>query len=139
MIIFCDTGFFVAYYNSADQYHLKAVQLLRYSRKENYELHTSDYVYDETLTRLLTSDPNVGYLRAYKFDRDTYNKSKLTFTHVSDAIFLQAREKFFLYNKDKQWSFTDCTSFALMEDYGIRDVLTFDQNFKQMGFRIVGV
>ena len=38
---------------------------------------------------------------------------------------------------DKDWSLTDCLSFAIMEDMGIRDALTLDHHFEQAGFNII--
>ena len=38
------------------------------------------------------------------------------------------------YNVDKQWSFTDCTSYVAMQDFGIIEVFAFDHHFEQMGF-----
>lgn len=32
------------------------------------------------------------------------------------------------------WSFTDCTSFTIMREIGIRDAFTFDSAFRQAGF-----
>src|SRR5438093_8238928 len=40
----------------------------------------------------------------------------------------------FLYRADKPWSFTDCTSFVLMDNLGIRQAVAFDANFRQAGF-----
>ena len=39
-----------------------------------------------------------------------------------------------LDGEDKRWSFTNCTSFVLMEREGIRKALTWDENFVQAGF-----
>ena len=36
---------------------------------------------------------------------------------------------------DKAWSLTDCISFVVMEQRGIRDALTNDRHFAQAGFR----
>lgn len=36
---------------------------------------------------------------------------------------------------DKEWSLTDCISFAAMHDNGITDALTGDRHFEQAGFR----
>lgn len=35
---------------------------------------------------------------------------------------------------DKSWSLTDCTSFAVMQERGLVEALTFDRHFKQAGF-----
>ena len=45
----------------------------------------------------------------------------------------KARAIFFRY-RDKDFSFTDCTSFAVMRELKIHEVLTTDRHFVQMGF-----
>jgi predicted nucleic acid-binding protein len=35
---------------------------------------------------------------------------------------------------DKRWSLTDCISFAVMEQEGLREALTGDRHFAQAGF-----
>jgi predicted nucleic acid-binding protein len=35
---------------------------------------------------------------------------------------------------DKRWSLTDCISFVVMEDEGLREALTGDRHFAQAGF-----
>ena len=46
----------------------------------------------------------------------------------------QAWDAFQMYNVDKTWSFTDCTSFAVMKNMGLTEVFAFDHHFEQMGF-----
>jgi predicted nucleic acid-binding protein len=38
---------------------------------------------------------------------------------------------------DKEWSLTDCISFAVMKQRGITEALTHDHHFEQAGFRIL--
>jgi len=37
--------------------------------------------------------------------------------------------------KDKEWSFTDCTSYVLMKNLSINTGVSFDEHFKQFGFK----
>ena len=41
----------------------------------------------------------------------------------------------YLERADKEWQVTDCISFVVMEDEGIKDALTGDRHFEQAGFR----
>jgi predicted nucleic acid-binding protein len=38
---------------------------------------------------------------------------------------------------DKEWSLTDCTSFVIMDEYGIAEALTSRHHFEQAGFTIL--
>jgi predicted nucleic acid-binding protein len=38
---------------------------------------------------------------------------------------------------DKHWSLTDCISFVVMEQEGLREALTGDRHFAQAGFAAV--
>jgi predicted nucleic acid-binding protein len=46
----------------------------------------------------------------------------------------QAAASLFRRHKDKEWSFTDCVSFAVMRELNIRDCFTTDHHFEQAGF-----
>jgi len=44
-----------------------------------------------------------------------------------------------LYSRrlDKDWSLTDCISFAVMDEFGLTESLTGDHHFEQAGFTIL--
>jgi predicted nucleic acid-binding protein len=56
---------------------------------------------------------------------------------VTDADEVRAREIIRQY-KDKTFSYTDATSFAVMERLGLRRVFAFDSHFRQFGFDVIG-
>jgi hypothetical protein len=52
---------------------------------------------------------------------------------ITEALEDQAWEVFARYD-DKDFSFTDCTSFAVMQQLGITTTFAFDEHFEQFGF-----
>lgn len=54
-----------------------------------------------------------------------------------DTAVYQAGYDLFAARPDKDWSLTDCISFAVMARLGLTDALTGDRHFEQAGFRAV--
>ena len=48
---------------------------------------------------------------------------------------IQRAIKLYSDRPDKEWGLTDCPSFVVMEERGVRDALTADEHFQQAGFR----
>ncbi len=61
--------------------------------------------------------------------------SLLEIIHITEQLEEEAWMIFERFNRDKMWSFTDCTSKAVMDLSQIDEVFTFDDHFEQMGFR----
>ena len=79
----------------------------------------------------------MGYLRTVEFKRKIESLEEygiLRVIRVDEEIEQTAQEIFERFNVDKRWSFTDCTSKAIMEKEGLREVFAFDHHFDQMGF-----
>ncbi len=51
-----------------------------------------------------------------------------------DSRLLTDGLKRMMVRADKDWSLTDCISFVVMEEEGIKDALTADRHFEQAGF-----
>jgi len=95
---------------------------------------TSNYILDELYTLLLM---NIGFQPTVNY---TEKPDILIAEHLLDVIWIdqylakRGWDVFEQYNVDKQWSFTDCTSYVVIKDFGITEVFAFDHHFEQMGF-----
>jgi len=49
--------------------------------------------------------------------------------------YLKTTIDLFRNRADKEWSFTDCSSFILMQEYQIQMAFAFDEHFRQAGFQ----
>ena len=61
---------------------------------------------------------------------------RLRWERITVERFERARTLFFKY-RDKAFSFTECTSFAVMQELRLTRALTTDRHFGQMGFQLV--
>jgi uncharacterized protein len=126
MDVFVDTGDWFACFVRRDPDHKLARSWL--SRNED-SLITSDYVLDELLTLLKTRESHVVAVAAGKalIDADICRVVTVTPDDFRTAWFT------FVRFHDKGWSFTDCTSKAVMERLQISTAFSFDEHFEQFG------
>jgi predicted nucleic acid-binding protein len=132
-MIFVDTSAFLAIVNEKDNNHIAAKTFLEGIKNDKVKVKkiiTSDYIIDETLTRIRYS---VGHKEAVKWGKDILASRVVEKIEVGKEIFELAWEIFETY-EDKKLSFTDCTSFALMKKRDVEKVFSFDKDFKNMGF-----
>lgn len=132
-MIFADTGAWYALMDATDPNHGVA---LRFSRElaagRLGRPVTSDYVLAETYT-LCRFRGGIEPLR--RFAVHVLGSPNLRMLRVSESEYERALETL-LGREDKRWSFTDCTSFVLMESLSIRDAFAFDESFAQAGFAV---
>ena len=94
----------------------------------------TNYILDELYTLLLM---NLGYQHTVTFKRQLdrlIEEGILEVVWVSKMLEAEAWRAFERFNVDKQWSFTDCVSCAVMQQLDISEVFAFDHHFEQMGF-----
>lgn len=135
--LFVDTGGWVAYFDRSDKDHLlfKAC-LSRAVSGNDWRLHTSDYVIDETVTFLRYHTNHSAACTALDRFREL-TAAGLLVCHDVDASLRQRAESIFRQYSDQSFSFTDCTSFALCQMHQIRHVATGDSDFRLFGFLLV--
>lgn len=129
-MIFVDTGVWYAANVAEDPSHEAARDLLRQGRGR---LLTTDYVIDELVT-LLTVRGHRSIALALGGELWKGNVCRLEWTTPSDAA--EAWEVFVRF-EDKQWSFTDCVSYAVMKRLGVSEAFSLDEHFEQFGFVVV--
>lgn len=128
--VFADTSFFFALAARRDPAHKLArtvyARLLRAGRR----LVTSDYVLDETLTLVKKRLSAVVALALL----ESVERSAAVDIEEIGALRFKSALTVFRKCADHEFSFTDCTSFALMRELKVREALTTDHHFDQAGF-----
>ena len=136
-MIFVDSGAWIALLDRRDQYHSDAVAIYSDLIQQNTQLLTTDYVIDETATRLRY---RVNHPIAVEF-LDLIESSKatgaLTVAAIDSTLFQEAEELFRQYDTARL-SFTDCTSFAICQQHNISEAFAFDQHFGMMSIILLG-
>ena len=135
---FTDTSFLVAFYNTRDDHHQQARTFIAglIEFEESAEFLIIYYIFDETLTTILNRS---GKRLAIDAAKKIYSSLNIPIITISPEVFSAAYELFIRY-ADQEWSFTDCTSIALLKEHFQKrpmQVATFDQHFRAAGFRTV--
>jgi len=129
--LFVDTWGWLVLVNRRDIHFGEVAQLRSVSR--GGEWVTSDYILDETISRLFATYP---FPIAHRFMDGLFQASgagALDIEHVTPERFGEAWRLRAKYKDKPRISFTDLTSFVLMKELGIRRVLTGDAHFEHAG------
>jgi predicted nucleic acid-binding protein len=128
-MIFVDTAAFLAIENRRDAHHEEALAFRDGCLGIGDPLVTSDYVLAESYTIIRL---RAGHSVAVEFGEDVRASRILRVEYLTRET-LEAGWQIFKAFADKEFSFTDCTSFALMERLQISTAFTFDEHFRQYG------
>ena len=131
--LFADTAGWMSCADDADSAHHRAVKARDSWLEAGGVLVTTDYVIDETLTLIRA---RLGLAAAKTWFEQLEGSSRLRWEWVGTARAEKARGIFFHF-RDKEYSFTDCTSFVIMKELKLRQALTTDKHFTQMGFQVL--
>jgi len=131
--VFVDTGGWMACADAADPGHRAQTAARDAALRAGQTLVTTDYVVDETLTLVRL---RLGLVSAERWWEQIDRSARLRWERVGSDRFEKARALFFQY-RDKDFSFTDCTSFVTMRELKLTRVLTTDRHFRQMGFQLL--
>lgn len=131
--LFVDTSGWMMLADAADPHHAQAVAARDAWLKKGGALLSTDYVVDETLTLLRM---RLGLPVARRWWEMVDASPRAAFETIDPTRADKAREWFFRWN-DKAFSFTDCSSFVVMQQHRLKFALTADRHFEQAGFTMV--
>jgi uncharacterized protein len=124
-----DTVFLQGLLDPSDQYHALALKLL--PRVFNaQEVIITEAILAELGDALSRSKRN----EVAQFILQCYTTTNMTVINI-DSLLFQKTLQLYRSRSDKDWGFTDCISFIVMQEYGLTDAITADLHFVQAGFR----
>jgi predicted nucleic acid-binding protein len=132
-IVFVDTSFYVAFVYPRDAHHREALTIARELAMNRVGLTTTNVVAIETHSLVLARAGRDAALRALQ---RIYATRELLH-RVDEADERRAMAILEQYG-DKDFSFADATSFAVMERLGINTAVAFDRHFVQFGWQVLG-
>jgi predicted nucleic acid-binding protein len=128
--LFVDTSAWFAYTNRRDRDHRPVRRAL-----DGFDgrLVTTSYVFDETVTLCAA---RLGHSVAAKVGATLLDPDVVDLIRVT-AGDERAAWELFLERPDKEYSFTDCTSFVVMRRLGLEQAAAIDDDFAREGFVVL--
>lgn len=124
---FVDTSAWVALIDQTDQHHKVADEFYHHFKQP---FLTTNFIINETITLLRNK---LSHELAAEAAHGLYGEKVAKLIRITTETERDALKLFEKYN-DKTFSFTDCTSFVVMQNMDIKQAFTFDKHFQQMGF-----
>lgn len=125
-LVFVDTSAWFAAVVPGDANHSAAAKWFAENRRS---LVTTDYIVDETLTLLRMRGENQ---RAIALGIKLF-ADEIATVHCLTPDQIRAAWRIFQQFRDKDWSFTDCTSKVFTGVQGCVRAVAFDEHFRQFG------
>lgn len=125
-MILVDTSAYFAVFDRTDKNHLKAVNFLK---DNTLPLVTTNLIVVETINLV---NARLGHQQAISVGNKLFDKNVTTVLNISSEDERKAWQIFQRYT-DKDFSYTDCTSFAIMERLKIKKAFAYDVHFVQYG------
>lgn len=125
-VVLVDTSAYYAVFDKTDKNHSKAIDFLK---TNTFPFVTTTLIVIETINLV---NARLDHEKAIKIGEKLYDRdltTVLSLTHEDEKRAWQIFRKY----ADKNFSLTDCTSFALMERLKIKQTFAFDVHFIQYG------
>ena len=132
--VFVDSSAYLALLDTDDEHHREAIATVQELAQARYRQFTTTVLLIESHALILSV---LGRDRAAQFLKDM-EESNTVVIRARAADEERAKQILFQYT-DKEFSFADAISFAMMERFAIRLAFSFDRDFAQYGFTVLAV
>ncbi len=130
--VFVDSSVYLALLDQDDEHHREATQIVHQLAHARYRQFPTNVLLIEShalILSVLGRAPAARFLKALE-------ESHTVIVRVRASDEVRAKHILFQY-EDKDFSFADAISFAVMERFAIRLAFTFDRDFAQYGFTVL--
>jgi uncharacterized protein len=125
-VILVDTGVWYALFVPTDADH---ADVSTWFQANSEPLLTTDFIFDELLTLLRArGEHQIALLAGAAVLDGTFGQ----LLHVDEVTVREAWDVFRQFS-DKDWSFTDCVSYVVIQNLGILTAASLDHHFHQFG------
>ena len=125
-MLFVDTGAWFALSVASDPDHERAKAVVA---ENDAPLITTDYVVDELLTLFVVRRQR---LKGVEWVHDILDGQGVDLIRITTDDFEEACRIYMRFS-DKEWSFTDCTSYVAMRRMQLPMAFSFDAHFHEFG------
>jgi len=125
---FLDTAYVLALLNPNDTYHKQAKALLT-----SMHLAREVWITEAVLIEIGNALARSNRIAAAAFINSCYITPNVRVVSIDTPLLKRAMD-FYNNREDKEWGLTDCISFIVMTDQGLKEALTTDEHFQQAGF-----
>lgn len=131
--VFVDTWGWTALGYRRDTRHQDVKAFYQRLRRRGARIYTSDYILDELATLLFRREVFDEAVHFMEGILEAAEKGFLGLERITPERFTAAWRLRRRYKDKPQISFTDFTSMIVMEELGLREILTEDDHFLQVG------
>lgn len=124
--VFADTSYYLALMRSDDPAHGAALA----NSTPGRSIVTTGFILLELGNACARAEDHGDFLAVVE---GLKNSRRVTIIPLSSELMGRGL-KLMGERDDKDWSLTDCISFAVMKEHGLREALTEDKHFEQAGF-----
>ena len=130
---FVDTSALYALIDRRDSHHSMMSGLVRRILQSRRRLVTTDYIVCEAVN---LANARAGHYVGRRI-LDLIDRSSALRVEGIGSLRFEATKVFYRRHSDHRYSFTDCTSFVIMRELKLLEVLTTDQHFREAGFQVL--